>query len=236
MVYRDRSEAGRQLAAALTKYADQPNVLVLALPRGGVPVGYEVSRALHAPLDLLLVRKLGFPGNEELAMGAVAQGGEPVFNQDVITMVDLPQGVIDAVLARERQELARRERVYRDDAPPPPIADHTVILVDDGLATGATMRAAVRAARAQHAGRVVVAVPVSAETTCGELSDEVDEMVCLDTPEPFYAVGMWYQDFPQLTDEDVRNLLRRAHEEEHGARPPPHGNNERRGTPRGGSK
>lgn len=207
MVFRDRHDAGRQLAERLTQYADRDDVLVLALPRGGLPVAAEVSAALHVPLDLLLVRKLGLPGNEELAIGAIAAGGNPIFNQELIDMLGVSRNEIDAVIAREREELRRRETAYRDTAPLPWIEDHTVIVVDDGLATGATMRSAIRAARDQRAARVVVAVPVAAQSAFNALSLEADEIVCLSTPEPFHAVSMWYEHFPQVTDDEVRALF-----------------------------
>lgn len=206
MVFHDRHDAGRQLAERLMQYAARPDALVLALPRGGLPVAAEVSAALHLPLDLLLVRKLGLPGNEELAVGAVTAGGEPIFNQELIDMLGVNRSEIDAVLARERQELRRREALYRDDAPPPWLQGQTVLLVDDGLATGATMRSAIRAVRGQNAARVVMAVPVAAESACAALSLEADECVCLSTPEPFQAVSVWYEYFPQVTDDEVRNI------------------------------
>jgi putative phosphoribosyl transferase len=213
MLFRDRTEAGRRLAEKLTRYADRPDVLVLALPRGGVPVAYEVARALHAPLDVFLVRKLGLPGHEELAMGAIATGGIRVLNPDVVHTLQVPQEVIDEVADREQAELERRQRDYRDERPLPEVRGKTVILVDDGLATGSTMRAAVAALRRQQPARIVVAVPIGAASTCEDLRDEADETVCARTPEPFYAVGLWYQDFSQTTDEEVRELLQRAPEE-----------------------
>jgi predicted phosphoribosyltransferase len=208
--FRDRREAGRQLAAMLTAYTHRPDVLVLALPRGGVPVASEVARALDAPLDVFLVRKLGVPGHEELAMGAIASGGVRVLNDELVRALRIPYHVIAAVAAREQQELARRERLYRGDRPPPEVRGRTVILVDDGLATGATMYAAVKALRQQLPARIVVAVPIAAPEACAELSEEVDEIVCAVTPEAFYAVGLWYADFSQTTDEEVRDLLAQA--------------------------
>src|SRR5689334_5289515 len=186
MLYRDRTDAGRLLASRLSKYAGRSDVIVLALPRGGVPVAYEVARALGVPLDVFVVRKLGVPGHEELAMGAIATGGVRVLNADVLRMLDIPPEVVDAVAARERRELERREHAYRDGCPPPDVRGKTVILIDDGLATGATMRAAVAALRAQGPARIVVAVPVASPDTCAELSREVDEIICAETPEPFY--------------------------------------------------
>jgi len=210
MLFRDRTEAGQILAEKLAAYAHCPDVLVLALPRGGVPVGYEVAQALHAPLDVFLVRKLGLPGQEELAMGAIASGGIRVLNEEVIDKLNIPEEVIDAVAAEEQQELIRRERSYRDGRPPPDVRGRTVILVDDGLATGSTMRAAVAALRQQGPACIVVAVPVGAAETCAELQRQADKVVCVHTPEPFYAVGAWYEDFSQTTDEEVRDLLTRA--------------------------
>ncbi len=209
-LYQDRVAAGRYLATKLTGYANQPDVIVLALPRGGVPVAFEVAEALHAPLDVFIVRKLGVPGHEELAMGAIATGGFRVLNEDVVHGLRIPSYVIDQVTAHELQELARREREYRDDRPPPDVRDKTVILVDDGLATGSTMRAAAMALRQQHPARIVVAVPVASPEACDELRSEVDNIVCATTPTPFYGVGAWYQDFAQTTDEEVHDLLQRA--------------------------
>ena len=213
MIFRDRTDAGRQLAARLTEYADRPDVIVLALPRGGVPVGYEVARALHAPLDVFLVRKLGLPGQEELAIGAIASGGVRVLNREVVDALQIPDEVIETVTAKESRELERRERVYRGDRPLPDLRGQTVILVDDGLATGSSMRAAIAALRQQGPARIVVAVPVGAPQTCAEFEAEADETVCARTPEPFYAVGLWYDDFRQTSDEEVRELLERdSHE------------------------
>ena len=211
--FRDRTEAGRVLATYLTAYADRPDVLVLALPRGGVPVAYEVARALRAPLDVFLVRKLGVPGREELAMGAIASGGVCVLNTDVLRMLSIPPRVVDNVAARERRELARREQAYRDGGPPPEVRDRITILVDDGLATGSTMRAAVTALRQEQPRRIVVAIPVASPDTCRELRREVDELVCAETPEPFFGVGWWYQDFRQTTDDEVHDLLGKANVE-----------------------
>ena len=210
MIFRDRIDAGRQLAARLTKYANRPGVLVLALPRGGVPVAFEVAQKLNAPLDIFLVRKLGVPGHEELAMGAIASGGGRVINEDVVHYLDIPVELIDAIAADEQRELERRERAYRDNRPAPDVQGRVVILVDDGLATGSSMRAAVEALRGQGPARIVVAVPVSAPETCEELRHEVDEIVCAATPQPFRGVGLWYEDFSQTTDGEVRELLERA--------------------------
>lgn len=213
MIFRDRVDAGRQLALRLRRYANSPDVLVLALPRGGVPVAYEVAKELQAPLDVFLVRKLGVPGYEELAMGAIASGGVRVINQDVVRYMGIPVEVIDAVAANEQRELERRERAYRDDRPPPDVKGRIVILIDDGLATGSTMRAAAAALRKQGPARIVVAVPVSASETCEEFRSEVDEIVCAVTPEPFRGVGLWYEDFSQTTDDEVRELLERARQQ-----------------------
>src|SRR3977135_422248 len=207
MYFRDRREAGRQLAQHLASYANRPDVCVLALRRGGVPVAYEVARALHAPLDVFLVRKLGLPGHEELAMGAVASGGVRGLNRDGVDRLQIPEALIDAATRREMQELERRERAYRGDRPLPDVRGKTVILVDDGLATGSTMRAAAEALRQQGPARLVVAVPAGSPETCAEFRDEVDEVVCAITPEPFYAVGLWYDNFSQTTDDEGRDLL-----------------------------
>lgn len=198
------------MAERLAAYAERKDVLVLALPRGGVPVGFEVAQALHAPLDLFLVRKLGLPGHEELAMGAIASGGTRVLNEQVVKKLNIPEEVIDAVAKEEQRELIRRELDYREGRPPPEVQDRTVLLVDDGLATGSTMRAAVAALRQQGPGRIVVAVPVGAEETCAVVQREADEVVWVQTPRPFYAVGAWYDNFAQITDEEVRELLARA--------------------------
>jgi predicted phosphoribosyltransferase len=210
MIYRDRSEAGKHLAARLAKYANRDDVLVLALPRGGVPVGFEVAKALHAPLDIFVVRKLGVPGHEELAMGAISTGGVRVLNDDVVDYLQIPGDVIDAIAAIELRELERRERAYRGDRPEPNVQGKTIILVDDGLATGSTMRAAAAALRQQNPARIVVAVPVSAPQTCDEYRMGVDEIICASTPEPFRGVGQWYRDFSQTTDDEVRELLEKA--------------------------
>ncbi|HEU5097430.1 MAG TPA: phosphoribosyltransferase [Roseiflexaceae bacterium] len=208
--FRDRIDAGQQLATQLSAYANRPDVLVLALPRGGVPVAYEVAQALNAPLDIFLVRKLGLPSQEELAMGAIASGGVTVLNSEVVDTLRIPDKVIDQVVAREQRELERRERIYRGDRSPPDVRGKTVILVDDGLATGASMHAAAAALREQGPDRIVVAVPTAAPETCDAFRDAVDEIVCAITPEPFYAVGLWYEDFSQTTDDEVREFLSRA--------------------------
>lgn len=210
MIFRDRTDAGRQLAARLKRYADRQDVLVLALPRGGVPVAYEVAKELNAPLDVFVVRKLGVPGHQELAMGAIASGGVRVLNEDIVNYLSIPDEIIDAIAAVEQRELERRERAYRDDRPPPDVKGRVVILIDDGLATGSTMRAAAASLRLQKPGRIVVAVPVSSPETCDEFRSEVDEIVCAVTPEHFQGVGLWYEDFSQTSDEEVRELLRLA--------------------------
>jgi putative phosphoribosyl transferase len=210
MIYRDRTEAGNYLAAQLAQYANRDDVLVLALPRGGVPVAFEVAKALRAPLDIFLVRKLGIPGHEELAMGAIATGGVRVLNDEVVEYLRIPSRVIDSVAADELRELERRERAYRGNRPEPEVRGKTVILVDDGLATGSTMRAAAAALRQQNPARIVVAVPVSAPETCDEYRMGVDEIICAATPARFRGVGKWYEDFSQTTDEEVRDLLEQA--------------------------
>lgn len=208
-LFRDRHDAGRFLAQKLAAYANRPDVIVLALPRGGVPVAYEVARSLQAPMDVFVVRKLGVPGYEELAMGAVATGDVRVLNDQVVKRLGIPDYIIDAVAAREQQELARRERVYRDGRPPHDVSGRTVILVDDGLATGATMHAAIAALRQLRPARIVVAVPTASPDICEEMRAEVDDVICAITPEPFQAVGLSYQDFSQTTDQEVRALLAR---------------------------
>src|SRR5256885_11945567 len=208
MIYRDRIDAGKQLAARLADYAHRDDVLVLALPRGGVPVAYEVAKALRAPLDIFLVRKLGVPGHEELAVGAIATGGVRVLNDDVVDYLRIPGEVIEAVAADELRELERRGRAYRGDRPEPDVRGKTIILVDDGLATGSTMRAAVAALRQQNPEKIVVAVPTSPPETCADLKREADEVMCAVTPDPFYAVGLWYENFEQTTDAEVTELIR----------------------------
>jgi predicted phosphoribosyltransferase len=204
--FANRREAGQYLAQRLLAYRDDPDVVVLALPRGGVPVGFEVARALHAPLDVFIVRKLGLPGHEEFAMGAIATGDVMVMNPDV-PIDNVPKPLLDTVVARERSELDRRERRYRGERPPLGLAGRVAILVDDGLATGSTMLAAATAVRRQHPKKIVVAVPVAAPETCESLRRVVDEVVCAQTPRPFLAVGTWYDDFGQTSDEEVHALL-----------------------------
>ena len=206
----DRRDAGRVLALHLAKYSNRDDVIVLALPRVGVPVAYEVASALGAPMDVFLVRKLGTPGHRELAMGAIASGGVRVLNDDVVRWYGIQEAAIERVAHEEEQELQRRERAYRDDLPAPDLANRTVILIDDGLATGSTMRAAAQAVRAHHPTRVVIAVPVGAPQTCTELAAVADEVICARTPEPFSAVGQWYLNFNQTDDEEVRDLLQKS--------------------------
>lgn len=205
--FADRRDGGRLLGRHLFQFADRQDVVVLALPRGGVPVAFEVARALRAPLDVFLVRKLGLPGHAELAMGAIASGGVRVMNEDILTWYRPSEAAIEAVTRAEQAELERRERAYREDRPPLPFSGKTVILVDDGLATGSTMRAAVLAVRRLRPARVIVAVPVGADETCAALRRVADDVVCPVTPYPFSAVGLWYVDFSQTTDDDVRRLL-----------------------------
>jgi putative phosphoribosyl transferase len=208
--FRNRIDAGKRLAERLAAYAGRPAVLVLALPRGGVPVAFEVARELDAPLDVFVVRKLGVPGRAELAMGAIASGGIRVLNDDVVGALNIPDRVIEAVTSRELQELRWGERSYRGNRPPLEIANRTVILVDDGMATGSTMRAAIEALRRLTPARIIVAVPTAATLACAEIGLEADECICCESPDPFYAVGVWYEDFSQTTDEEVRDLLEHA--------------------------
>jgi len=209
----NRIEAGRQLAEKLDKYVGREDVTVLGLPRGGVPVAYEVAKRLRAPLDVFVVRKLGVPGFEELAAGAIASGGVRVLNEDVMRAIPHADEVIEAVTAREAAELERREQIYRQGRPPPELRGRIVILVDDGLATGATMRAAIKALRQRGVAKIVVAVPVGPPDTCREIEQEADETICLSTPAFFQAVGQYYEDFSQTSDEDVRELLSSAAQE-----------------------
>jgi predicted phosphoribosyltransferase len=210
MLFHDRQDAGRQLAERLHAWAGRDDTLVLALPRGGVPVAYEVACALEAPLDVFVVRKIGAPRQRELAMGAVASGGTLVANHEVLRWLQLPESVVEDAAVTAREELARQENAFRGERPPAPIEGRVVILVDDGLATGATMRAAVRAVRAKIPRQVIVAVPLGAPDSCAELRGEADAVVCLETPEPFSSVGQWYGDFTQTEDDEVREYLRRA--------------------------
>lgn len=209
-LFEDRRDAGRKLAHKLSAYANRPDVVVLALPRGGVPVAYEVALTLNAPLDIFTVRKLGLPGHEELAMGAIATGGARVINQDVVRSFNVPPGVVEAVAKQELKELERRERAFRGERLMREIHDKTVILIDDGLATGASMQAAIMGLRARDPARIVVAVPTAPVETCEAFKALVDEMICATTPEPFYGVGQWYEDFSQVTDEEVQTLLEQA--------------------------
>lgn len=210
MLFQDRTAAGKALARKLVAYANRKDTLVLGLPRGGVPVAFEVAQALNAPLDIFLVRKLGVPGQEELAMGAIASSGVRVLNEDIVRSLQLSDAVIDNVLAKEQREIKRREQLYRQNRPFPIVRDRIVILVDDGLATGATMRVAVKAIAQQQPSQIVVAVPVSSAEAYRELSTGVDEIICVEIPQPFNSVGLWYDNFPQTTDEEVCDLLRQA--------------------------
>jgi predicted phosphoribosyltransferase len=211
--FSDRVEAGELLAEKLLSYADNPNVIVLALPRGGVPVAAQVAKRLHVPLDVFVVRKLGLPGHPELAMGAIASGGIRVFNGEVVSALRIPDEVINAVTAEEYQELKRREKLYRDDLPSPDVEGKTVILVDDGIATGSTMFAAISALRQLNVGRVVVATPTVAPATRDYLCKQADEVIAVMVPEEFYGVGQWYEDFAQTSDEEVKRLLAGNHHE-----------------------
>jgi putative phosphoribosyl transferase len=210
MVFKDRRVAGQLLAQELAAYAHRPNVLVLALPRGGVPVAFEIAKALNLPLDVIVVRKLGVPNQEELAMGAIASGGVRILNQQTISDLNISDEQIAKVSLHEERELERREQLYRGNRPFPDIKGRTVILVDDGLATGATMWAAIAALQKQQPGRIAIAVPVAAHQSCQDLEDQVDEIVCIATPDPFYSVGLWYKNFPQTTDNEVCDLLVKA--------------------------
>jgi putative phosphoribosyl transferase len=209
-IFRNRADAGRRLAAHLAEYRERRDVIVLALPRGGLPVAVEVARALNVPVDVFVVRKLGVPGHGELAMGAIATGGVRVLSADLIGELGIPAAAIEEITERERRELERRDRLFRGDREPPVLRDRIAIVVDDGLATGATMEAAIQAVRAYHPARVVVAVPVGARDTCERLKAIADDVVCASTPEPFRAVGLWYDEFDQTTDEEVIELLRQA--------------------------
>jgi len=213
-LFKDRRHAGRALAIELGKYAGRADIIVLALPRGGVPVAYEVAQYLGAPLDVFVVRKLGVPRHEELAMGALASGGLCVLNNDVVRDLGITKEDILAAARAEIRELGRRDRAYRGDRPPLDVSGKTVILIDDGLATGSTMRAALQALRQRNPEHMVAAVPVASKAACAEVSEETDEMICVATPEPFRAVGLWYQDFSQTTDEEVRALLEAARREQ----------------------
>ncbi len=208
--FQDRQEAGKILAEQLKKYARNPDVIVLALPRGGVPVAYEIAVALSVPLDVFIVRKLGVPGHEELAMGAIAMGGTVVFNEEIVRDLDISKSAIDNVIQSEQQELKRREKTYRDDRPFPILAKKIIILVDDGIATGATMKAAIKALRQQNPAKIIMAVPVAEESTCKKMATLVDEVICPLKPTYFYAVGAWYEDFSQTTDAEVFEFLTAA--------------------------
>ena len=214
MIFRDRHDAGRALAEFLQGYAGRTDVVVLALPRGGVPVGFEVAQALRAPLDVFLVRKLGMPGHEELGLGAIASGGTRVINEPLVREMGISPAMLESVARREAVELERRENLFRQGWPPLDVAGRIVILIDDGLATGATMLAAVRAVRQLNPSQVVVAVPVGSDTACEAFRREADEVVCASIPRPFFAVGEWYNDFTQTTDEEVKALLNRAAEKQ----------------------
>ncbi|MEW6735218.1 MAG: phosphoribosyltransferase [Acidobacteriota bacterium] len=210
MLYRDRTDAGKRLAIKLQAYANRSDVLVLALPRGGVLVAFQVAEALNAPLDIYLVRKLGVPGHKELAMGAIASGGVRVINDDVVNYLGISGETIDRVAEEETEELSRRDHLYRGGKIRPELSGRTIILIDDGLATGSSMRAAVQALKQANPAKIVIAVPVAPSSTCEGFKTEVDEIICLETPEPFQAIGLWYRNFSQTTDEEVKELLERA--------------------------
>jgi putative phosphoribosyl transferase len=209
-LFQNREQAGQALAKAWMRYADQEGAIVLALPRGGVPVAYQLAKAIHAPLDIIIVRKLGVPGNRELAMGAIASGGVRIINHDIVRLLNISQFAIDAVAAEEQREIELREQLYREGWPALDVHGRTVIVVDDGIATGATMRAAVTALRERHAQHIVVAAPTAAPDAHKMLAGEADEVVCLSTPAPYIAVGLWYENFTQTSDQEVTELLRQA--------------------------
>lgn len=210
VIFQDRTDAGKRLAGELSEYSGREDVIVLALPRGGVPVAFEVAKELGVKLDVFIVRKLGVPGYEELAMGAIATGDIRVLNEDVVRSLRIPADAINSVAAAELKELERREQLYRKDRPRPEVEGKIVILIDDGLATGATMKAAVKAIRTKKPARIIVAVPTASREACDEFAAEVDKAVCLTTPEPFYGVGAWYKDFTQTSDKEVCDLLKKA--------------------------
>lgn len=213
-LFRDRTEAGQKLAKFLQLYADQPDTLVLALPRGGVPVGFEIATALNLPLDVCLVRKLGVPHHKELAMGAIASDGVRVLNQDIVKAYSISSDIIEQVTTIELQELQRRNRVYRGDRPSPPIEGQSIILVDDGLATGATMRAAIATLKSRQPKQLIVAVPVAPLDTCEDIEKNVDQTICLLNPSVFHSLGLWYENFEQTSDEEVQHLLRVANSQQ----------------------
>ena len=208
--FRNRTEAGQMLATKLATYANRSDVTILALPRGGVPVAFEVAKALQAPLDICLVRKLGVPDHQELAMGAIAMHDVLVINHSIVEKLSISRDTIDRAIAIEKQELARRDRMYRGDRPLPSLHDRTVILIDDGIATGATLRAAISAIRQSDPAQIIVAVPVAPESTCTELLSVVDKVICLKKPEPLYSISYWYEDFSQTTDAEVKQLLAKS--------------------------
>ncbi|MGZ9096830.1 MAG: phosphoribosyltransferase [Micavibrio sp.] len=210
--FENREEAGQELSNALAQYKDKPDTIILALPRGGVPVAHEAAKILNLPMDVWLVRKLGVPGHEELAMGAIALNGTYHINKEIALSLNVPQRLLNQVIARERIELARRNKLYRQGRPIPEIKGKTIIIIDDGLATGATMRAAIESLRQMHAAKIVAAAPVGAKETCRALAEVADEVACLRMPEPFYGVGQWYRDFSQTSDEEVQKILEQSTE------------------------
>jgi putative phosphoribosyl transferase len=205
--FRDRTDAGQQLATKLLAYANRADVIAVALPRGGVPVAAEVTQALNIPLEICLVRKLGTPSHKELAMGAIASGGVRMLNYDILNKLNIPGDTVDEVAAHELRELQRRNHVYRGDRPPLDVSDQIILLIDDGIATGSTMRAAIAILKAQHPARIVIAVPVAPPETCQAMLKEVDEVVCVFQPDPLYSIGLWYENFAQITDPEVCHLL-----------------------------
>lgn len=212
-IFKNRTQAGQLLATKLTPYGNRSDVLVLALPRGGVPVGFEIAKKLHLPLDVCLVRKLGSPRRKELAMGAIGMGGVRIINLDVVEWLNIPEAIIDQITAQEQEELARRDRLYRENRPFPDLENLTIILVDDGIATGSTLRAGIGTIKQHHPQKIIVAVPVAPPSVCEQLNKEVDQVICLSQPENLHSISLWYDDFSQTSDEEVRQLLALANQQ-----------------------